>query len=280
MRISGYDGASSPSVSLKAWREKLAGKQDHLRDELLPVFVSQAYQDLNLVRSDSSYMVGKTETTQYELEPAALSSSADNIKKFVGVQFDAVGGSTNVDGLMDRKMLDGISPHIALSQPYFVNGAASLVANISTWNPEMERYSQLESTTTEESPEYQTWIAVEQLSGVTIAAHKRLQANFIVDEGLLAFACPECSVGKAMPIYWVDETGSLTSEQAKELSGFLGLAQRLSLFQGVLLGLGVTFVVVGIALHLAAHGDANDDGGANAGGNGEADNKLVVAFEL
>jgi hypothetical protein len=58
MKISGYDGASAPSVLLAAWRNKLAGKVEHLRPEELPVFVTQAYQDLNLIRTDSNFMVG------------------------------------------------------------------------------------------------------------------------------------------------------------------------------------------------------------------------------
>jgi hypothetical protein len=164
------------------------------------------------------------------------------------LQFDAVGGSTNVDGLMDRKMLDGVSPHIALSQPYFINGAASLVADILIWDSEAKDYIQLKSATTAERPEYDTWIAIEHLSGATIAAHKRLQANFIIDQGLLTYTCPNCPVGAAMPVYWVDETGALTATQSTTLSSFLGLVQKLPLFMGILIGIGALFAVVAIVL--------------------------------
>jgi hypothetical protein len=91
MRIKGYDGASSPSVSLEDWREKLAGKSEHLRPEKLPVFVSQAYQDLDLIRSDSSFMIdGTIETTKYSLPSDAMAATEEHNTKFVGLMFDGI----------------------------------------------------------------------------------------------------------------------------------------------------------------------------------------------
>jgi hypothetical protein len=278
MRITGYDGASSPSVTMKAWREKLDGKVEHLRAEKLPVYVSQAYQDLNLVRNDSSFMVlDLIEATKYVLDPSTLSSSIEATTKFIGLLFDGAGQATPTDGVMDRKMLDGLFPHVALSQPYFLNGATSLVENIeihkgaeadatrnrrsnsdsgsssgSGSNTEEEAepltpdasYSPLTAMTSTTNPEYDTWIAVEQLSGVTIAAHKRLQANFIIDAGVFSKACPKCVTNKPFPVYWIDETGALTTDQADQLSSFLGLAYMLPLLFAVLFAVGLVLLLV------------------------------------
>jgi hypothetical protein len=192
---------------------------------------------------------GEIETTKYVLDPSTLGSSEKNHKRFVGLIFDKDGEWTPLAGLMDRTKMDGVAPHTTLSQPYFVNGDPSLVEGIEiedvdgNWQPLVPMTS-----TTEPGSSYETWVAVEQLSGVTIAAHKRLQASFVLNEGLLSYTCPNCPEGKPQPVYWVDETGALTADQQAELSSFLNLANKLPLLFGLMIGFGLVLLLVGAGI--------------------------------
>jgi hypothetical protein len=126
-----------------------------------------------------------------------------------------------------------------------LNGDAGVAAHLTL---DGEQFVTASSVNVSEDEAYNTIIAVDKLLGRSLLGHKRLQANFVIAPGQFGYMCPGCSdTGKAMPAYWADEAGLITSAESDTLASQHTLLKILPWLSIVLIVLGVVVAVGAIA---------------------------------
>ena len=201
----------------------------------LSAYIEDVCRSLDFVFEQES-KVGEIDTYRFIIDPSAFNYSINENCGFCSKvsmdMYDKQAGNYCLpDGLLDASNCKG--PGIILSNPHFY-GAARIVQK---WFPRLKPDPSI----------HQTYLDIEPTTGTVLAAHKRLQVNFLAGKSLAPFALIPSG---AYPVAWVDNTYYADDKTLKKIKDDLITPQKvvklLCFIVGV--GLGALLMIIAIAI--------------------------------